>query len=107
MTDLFHQFIFSLIAMFSQPESRFFLPYLASAVLFAWGVCWFQTRGEKSGAALAQAIGPKILLHRSPLAGDSVCAACACVGLGAADIQSNRLPKSDCGAHAAGGSESK
>jgi sterol desaturase/sphingolipid hydroxylase (fatty acid hydroxylase superfamily) len=68
MTDLFQQFIYSLIAMFGQPESRFFLPYLASAVLFASGVCWFQTHGERSGAALAQAIGPKILLHRSALA---------------------------------------
>ena len=68
MFDIFHQFVDSLIAMFAQPESRFFLPFLASAVLFGWGAYILQTGAKNSGAALWRAIGPKVLFHRSALA---------------------------------------
>jgi sterol desaturase/sphingolipid hydroxylase (fatty acid hydroxylase superfamily) len=68
MTDIFYKFISSLIAMFTQPASRFFLPYLASAVLFAWGALFLQTKGKGTGAALRHALGPKILFHRSAIA---------------------------------------
>ena len=68
MSDIALKFIEEVIGAFTQPESRFFLPWLASAVLFAWGAIFLQTRGKGTGEALREAIGPKVLFHRSALA---------------------------------------